>query len=80
MGFLGPELERGRIIIPPVPERTRGLLAFAVGGRVPEVLRPPEVGVSLFGIRAFGGEEDPAPFLLSAELRTCELAGREGVR
>ena len=74
MGFLGPELERGRMTIPPVPERTRGLLAFAVGGRGPEVLRPPDVGVSLLGTRAFGGEADPVP------LRTCELAGREGVR
>ena len=56
IGFLGPELEGGRMIIPPVPDRTRGLLAFAVGGRAPEVLRAPEVGVSLLGTRAFCGE------------------------
>jgi hypothetical protein len=77
MGFLGPELETGRS--PPVPERTRGLLAFAVGGRVPDDLRAPDVGVSLLGIRAFCGDCERPP-RSSKEGLTCELAGLEGVR
>jgi hypothetical protein len=59
MGFFGPPLDRGRGPAPAVPDRARGLKPPEVGGRLDDrtdALRAPDVGLSLLGTRAFGGE------------------------